>query len=320
MLHRIPDSDNSLEIIQPFVRDLGDSRDVQIMGGVGTAALSDPRTEICTYSKEVIAPHDFFLPAFRNDGTLRDVDVLVLSSDVLRTSEVDNVLMDTVGSRLERSVFGIRPREVLQRQLAHPLGFRAFRTFLSDRYEAGSVDGEAYVKSLFPFAVPFDPEALETWTLVVGDDSHRIPIPHPGMTLANYCNRSISGLRPRDEDKIASVAANVFRAAPEIKEWLMNGPGKTQLELGALIASLRHPGLPSMELFNGVTVRTYTPDELVEHPAFMLPEYSSGYCRSVLGLAALKATLLHSFENNPRVVTAWRQVAERHADLIVKNA
>ena len=75
-----------------------------------------------------------------------------------------------------------------------------------------------------------------------------------------------------------------------------------------------------VQIMDGVEVKTYTRRELSEHSALMITECSSRYRHHVLGIAALKATLLFAFENNPRIVTAWRHVAERHAGLIVKNA
>lgn len=315
-----PGSTNSLEIIQPFIDRIDDARDVQIMGGLGTAALVQSGVEILSSSKEIIAPEGFYLSAHREDGTLRDVDVLVLSSEADRVESIDTLLEASIGNNLERSVFGIRPHSALEAQLANPLGFRAFRTFLSDRYEASPDARGGYVKSLFPFSVTLPKEALETWTLIMGDDETRIPIPHPGTTLANYASRSISGLRPRDKDKITQVAENIFTLAPEIKEWLVDGPGKSQIELSTLIASLRNPDQADISLIDGLHVRTYSHDALVEHENFMIPDYSPRNKKSVIGRAVFKANGLHSFESNPWVVTLWRQLAERKASAIVKNS
>lgn len=311
---------NSLDVIKPFIERVADAGDVHIMGGVGTAALGCASVEINSSAKEVWVPGSFVLPTHREDGTKRDVDVLVLSSDKNRVAEVAFDLQETVGDALEQSVFDIRSHETLQKQLAHPLGFRAFRTFLSDRYEASSETSGTYVKSLFPFSLALPNEVLETWTLRVGNDETGIPIPHPGTTLSNYTSRSISGLRPRDAGKITHVAENVFAMAPEIKEWLIDGPGQSQLELSKVIASLRSPEQEDFHLIDGLTVDTYSFNELVEHPAFMFPEKPQAYKYALLGEAAFKAHGLHAFESMPWVVTAWRHLMERRADTIVKNS
>lgn len=312
-------SDNSLEIIQPFIDRIADADDVQIMGGLGTAAFLQSVVEIDTNAKEVIIPDNLYLSAHRDDGTKRDVDVLVLSSDQSRVQEVDDLLFDSIGDSLERSVFGIHPNEALERQRANPLGFRAFRTFLSDRYEDSAHSSGAYLKSLFPFAVPLDPETLETWTLVMGKEETRIPISHPGATLANYTNRSISGLRPRDKEKIAQVAENVFALAPEIRDWMLDGPGKSQIELSTAIASLRRPSEANMSLIHGIPISTHSHDDLVELPSFMNPEYSHCQKRSIIGRSVLKAHALHAFESSPAIIKLWHQFAERKVDAIVKN-
>ena len=244
--------------VRPFIDALDSpaaAGDVQIIGGVSTSALSHPSTEIHVDTKEIIAPRGFSLSRHREDGTLRDVDVLVLSSNSQRVYEVERTLQQTTGNTLERSVFGIRPAESLREQTAHPLGLRALRTFLSDRYDTPR-GASSRVKSLFPFAVPLPDETLETWSLIVlpEDDAageQVIPVPHPGTTLVNYCTRSISGLRPRDAAKITHVAENVFSVSPDIRSWLIDGPGASQLELGTLIASLRTPHQTGVSLLDG---------------------------------------------------------------------
>ncbi|MGV9001855.1 MAG: hypothetical protein ACOH18_02775 [Candidatus Saccharimonadaceae bacterium] len=320
MSERTSDSKNSLEITRPFIERITDTNDVQIMGGLGTAALLQAGVEIHYDTKEVITADDFYLSARREDGSKRDVDVLVLSSDPTRIAEVEAELQQTVGKALERSVFGIRPHTSLQKQLASPQGFRVFRTFVSDRYEAESFSTGSYVKALFPFSVPIDPEALESWTLVTGEDETRIPIPHPGTTILNYTNRSISGLRPRDTEKIAKAAGNIFKQAPEIKDWIIDGPGKSQLELSTMVASLRQSNPTSISLVEGLLVNTLGRQELIEHPAFMVPESSEQIKHAIVARAAFKANGLHFFESNSVVVMLWRQFGERRAEAIVKNA
>lgn len=308
---------NSLDIIRPFVQRIETQPDVQIMGGLGSAALALGEVELSFDRKEVYAPKDFNLSAFRPDGTLRDVDVLVLSSDPSRIGEVSAELKETVGNELERSVFGIRPRQALEAQIQDPLGFRAFRTFVSDRYDLG--DGEL-VKALFPFWVPLHQESLETWSLLIGDEP-AIPIPHPGATIANYTNRSISGVRPKDATKVAAIVANVFAKAPELKEWLVDGNGASQLELSALIASLSKDRRAIEAVFHDIPFPAYSHDALIEHEAFIPRELTSRRTKQqIIATAAFKAEGLHFFESNKHVVSAWQRFAEKRAQAIVKNS
>lgn len=310
---------DSLEVIRPFVERAETQHGVQIMGGLGATALAHPEVQINREFKEVQVPEDFSLPTLRPDGTLRDVDVLVLSSSKNRIDEVEKVLKDTIGNTLERSVFGIRPHSILEDQIAKPLGARAFRTFVSDRYEAASNSKEVYKKALFPFQVPMSAESLDTWTLVIGNDEKRIPISHPGATIANYTNRSIGGVRPKDIDKLTAITTNVFTRTPELKSWLADGAGKSQLELSLLLASLRSTSYDIRHVLPGITVPRFNSDELIDHEAFMAPEAPYATQRKILATAAFKAGSLHALESNGIVLKLWRQFAEQRATAIVKN-
>ncbi len=308
---------NSLEVIRPFVDRIQSQPDVQIMGGLGSAALASPNVAISYDAKEVRVPAGFNLSVLREDKTLRDVDVLVLSSDAARIAEVDVELEETVGAGLERSVFGIRPKEALAAQIENPLGFRAFRTFVSDRYDLGNND---LVKALYPFMVPIHPESLETWNLYIGDEQP-IPIPHPGTTIANYTNRSISGIRPKDVSKVANVAHNVFTKAPELREWLIDGAGASQLELSALVASLLKDRQAIEGVLKDIELPKYTQAELMEHAAFIPRDLTSTRVKQqIIATAAFKAEGLHFFESNKHVVSAWQKYAEKRATAIVKNS
>ncbi len=308
---------NSLDIIQPFIQQMSDASDMQIIGGVGTAALTQPNVYIDSCHKEVVVPAGFSLSDRRDDGTLRDVDVLVTSSNPDRVAEIESILQQTVGDRLELSVFGIQRHEVLQRQLSQPFGFIAFKTFLADRYEK-TAESDEFTKSLFPFAVTLPVETLDPWTLVIGD-RQRIPVPHPGVTIANYMSRSISGVRPRDKVKLNKVVHTTFDQSPEIKEWLIDGPGKSQLELATVIASLKRHVKKSLSLVDGVDVTLYSSEELIHHESYMLKELDIADRRRTLAVASFKANALHFFESHPSMVGLWRRFAERHAALITKN-
>lgn len=307
---------NSIDIIQPFTEAL-DRREntaltVQIIGGVGVAALLREDTVINTYNKEVIASPLLVLPTLRSDGTLRDLDVLVHSN---RTDDIDfieDIAKDTVGKELDLSVFGFKSEKSLQKQISHPLGLAAFKAFLSDRY----VTSDGMVKSLYPFSAPINPESLETWNLMIGD--MHVPIPNPAMSIINYTNRSISGLRRKDKSKVEQLADNVFTKAPELRDWAIEGPGASQVELGLLFRSLTQKKNHS-DVFN-INRPILTKDELVEHEYFMLPEYDHQQKLRILAVAAFKAGGLNFFESNSLIVTLWQKYAERHAaKSIVKN-
>ncbi len=313
------DIPNAFEITRPFVNEVIDDGDVQLIGGLGIEPLLHAGMSINMDAKEVIVPEPLFLPAHREDGTKRDVDVLVLSSQPGRIQQVGELLNTSVEDHLEQSVFSIRTHEALQKRLAHPFGMRAMTTFVSDRYEAAPDAPTPFVKALPPFSLPIDPESLETWTAVTPNGTHRVPIPHPGATILNYTNRSISGLRSRDVDKATRAAVNVFAKAPEVKEWIVDGPGASQFELSRIIASLRAPSMIHFPVVDGLTTTTYSWEELTEHEAFVAEARPIARAHLIAG-AAFKASGLAFFEKYPIIVTGWRQFAEKRADDIVKNA
>jgi len=292
---------NCVEILRPFGEALDGATDVQLMGGISSLALTNPETKIDTLTNTVVAPSDFFIPNLRDNNTLRDVDVLVTSSDQSRVDEVASLLRSTVGSSLERSVFGLRKYEALQSQIISPLGFKALSTFVSDRYERPN--GQLF-KAVFPFSVPIDPTSLEPWNLEV--NGHSFLIPHPGMTLINYSQRSIAGLRDKDKVKLGQIKDKVYSESPEIKGWIMDGPGASQVELTRIINSLAERGLTDELLPES---GRYTRDELADHEAFLLRDHDSPFTRrAALAVASFKAVNLGRIEANPALVSAWQSV------------
>lgn len=304
---------DTIHIIRPIAEILQSERlpDVQIIGGIGAVALSHPDTVIDVQTKTLIAPDSLVMPSRRPDGSLRDIDVLVLSSNRDDIKDVESIVTSVVGKELEASVFGMRSADILKKQLSRPLGFTVFKTFLSDRYESE----DSYIKSLFPFAVEMNPESLETWTMSLRGIT--LPIPNPAMSLINYTNRSISGLRPKDAEKVEQMAKMTFDRAPSLREWAIDGPGSSQVELSHLLEQLtpRKVHRPIFQEKKGNLTR----EQLMMHEAFLLSGRSEYVQRSALAVAAFKAHGLAFFESHPAVVSLWRKIGERNLEFIVKN-
>lgn len=306
---------NSIDVIKPFIEAIERDKtapNIQIIGGVGSAALEHPDTIIDIHNKEVIAPDSLYLDTYRPNGSLRDLDVLVLSSDRKDIDLVNGYMAETVGSSLELSAFGIKPAESLRKQMRSPLGFTALKTFLSDRYDMP----DGMVKSLFPFSVPIDPESLEPWTLSIGNN--HIPIPNPAMSVINYTNRSIGGIRPKDLAKVNSMADSVFSKAPELRDWAIEGPGASQADLGLLLRSLT-PNRKHADIFN-INRQILPTSGLIKHESFILPELTTREKQLMVGMATIKATLLSSVESNSTIVKLWQKLGgEQRASSIVNN-
>lgn len=320
--------ENSIDLVKPFARYYkadslsadklldGKNCNVQIVGGINAVALQHPDTIIDVKNKEVIAPDSLYLPNMRQDGTQRDVDILVLSSEESYISWVQSQAEDRI-TGLEPSVFGYKNAETLKRQMRHPLGYAALKTFLSDRYDHTFDIGlqSGFVKSLFPLAVPINRESMETWTMTVGDTY--FPIPNPAMTIINYSNRSISGVRNKDFEKVKQLSSSVLTKAPELRDWALDGPGSSQNQLGLLLRSYT-PNRPHLDLF-GSNHPILSLDELAEHEAFMLPDLSHSQKKRILAVTAFKAEVLAFAESNKLIVSLFQRFVEKHFDSIVKN-
>ncbi len=309
---------NCVEVILPLREAIGGRDDIQLIGGIGTAALTHPKTAIVAGERRIVAPADLNVPQFRENGTLRDLDVLVLSTKRERIEEVEDTVRGIVGDELELSIFGLKPAVKLSAMKYDPL--RAARSqFVSDRYAfETSENGIIYArKALFPFEVSIHPETLETWQLYIGKkDKYPTPIPNPGASVLNYLTRSVSGLRPRDVKKVHEAAQNIAAQAPEMTDWLMDGPGQSQVELARILQQLSRWG--SLALGNLVTV-TPTKGKLRQHPAFMIPDEKILTQEAVLALTYAKARIIHWYESVPLFVKLWQKMGEKRVQKIIHN-
>jgi hypothetical protein len=134
--------------------------------------------------------------------------------------------------------------------------------------EKGRITGVQ--QAMYPYVVGLSAEALDTWHLQIADEDP-IPVPHPGMTILDALTRHMTGIRPDDLEETDQLAANVFDAAPEVREWIRTGSGAGRLVFARMLHGL-----------SGVTELKYdrthqkpkasegTPQETVEKPEFWL--------------------------------------------------
>ena len=314
---------NSVDIVRPLLDDIETSvcAPIQVIGGIGSAALTHEQTEILPDEKLVVAPKVLFVPQYRETGTLRDFDCLVMTSDEDRIAQVEAFAQEHLGEELVVSIFGLKKACLLEEQTAAPFMSTA-KVFLSDRYvvldEAGRLT--AAKKALFPFAVDMDLETLETWQLVIGNGQPR-PIPHPGATILNYLTRSISGLRTKDVEKVNSIGASITAKAPEVADWVVDGPGASQFRLARILHTLREPTRrASLLTVDGLPpVATLQPAELLQAETFMLENPYGRAAAFVLRAAQVKARGLHTGESFEPLVTFFQKNIETRMDTIIKN-
>jgi hypothetical protein len=321
-----PPEANCIEIIRPYIDAVAQEGmpPVQLLGGVGSVALTDERTVIKADEQRIIAPAGLHLSNYRDDGNVRDVESLVLSNRAEDVRAVEECGEQTMGDMLIVEVFPFLDDTRTEKLLAAPFGKRALATFVSDRYmpaETVWTPGEATAKRvLFPFAVPIADEALETWTLEI-DDAFEIPVPSPGAVVINYLTRSISGLRGKDEDKIERMAQAIFDKSPDMVDWIVDGPGSEQFELARVFHTLReskrHPQVLTVGGKLDVTALDYY--DLLEHPSFLLNELDEGAQLKALRRAAIKSRVLHFGEGLSFIVTPFQKYVEPHISSILHN-
>lgn len=321
-----PHEANCIDIIKPYMHAMAQEGmpPIQLLGGVGSVALLDEETVIKVEERRIIAPTTLKLSNYRDDGNLRDVETLVLSTREEDQKTVEECGGRIMGDSLIVEVFPFCDSARTEELMAAPFGAKALATFLSDRYMPANklwTPGQSEAQRvLFPFAAPIMDEALETWTLEI-DDSYEIPVPSPGAVLINYLTRSISGLRGKDKEKVEAMAQAVFEKSPEMVEWIADGPGNTQLELARVFHTLRESKRDPKVLVVGgkLAVRTFDYKQLLENPAFLLTDADEDVQRRALKLAALKSRALHFAESLSFIVTPFQKYVEPRIGFILHN-
>lgn len=317
-----PEMPNCLDIVKPYVEAViaPGMPEVQILGGVGSAALRDEATVILFDEERIIAPPDLYLPQFRDEGTKRDVETLVLSTDPLDNKRVKQCAKDTIGKQLIIETFPLLDASDMSTLYENPLGKNALLAALSDRYVDTSQGPDAGVQRiLFPFATEISAEALKSWTLEIGDIT--MPVPSPAANIINYLTRSLSGLRPKDAEKVEEMGRAIFAKSPELVGWIMDGPGKDQFEMARVFHTLRErKRKPEVLVIGGrLVVEAYSYDELREHPTFMLADRDDEVKDKVLRLAHLKSRGLHIGEGMKWIIGPFQKYVEPRIQRITHN-
>jgi hypothetical protein len=116
---------------------------------------------------------------------------------------------------------------------------------------------------------------------------------------------------------VSDIASNVIRKVPETKDWLIDGPGKSQMELAKIQRILRLVSADYQE--TDVVSEFKLLHDLSEHPAFMLPDSPVEVQLGVLAIMRAKARASYAAESNPAVVTLWQRYGEKFVEKILHN-
>lgn len=213
---------NFLDVIQPVLDDSEIA--TAYVGGLPTDILLDHRTIIDVDTKTILAPPDCHVPAYRENGTLRDIDIFCFTNN----SEAIEGLSQKVSYAIDELGLNKTPELALSGYEKVPTHERWLQlvshvTPISDAHLAV---GFGNIQELVPRHIFED-----TWKLV--GENTEIDIMHPVLHAYNYRIRSIAGLRPKDEAKVRRLEARLEHEFDE-EEWSTFSALKT---LGQRVAS-----------------------------------------------------------------------------------
>lgn len=169
--------------------------DHRVVGGVALKAILESYS--IDWLKHTIAiDTDVSLSNVRPNGTLRDLDVLIPTIDGRQLELARREIDENVDHKMVVSAFGLRPYEENRRGLFD---------FVGSRYLQELPDGS---RKLFwrlgGIETEIPMQALEPWQ-VVRRGQVLFDTISPVAHLGAYINRSITGVRPKDREKLAEL-------------------------------------------------------------------------------------------------------------------
>lgn len=162
-----------------------------VVGGVGSQALINA-DEIDWDNRTVYLSSDAYMSCRRDNGTVRDLDTLVQSTDKTVVKGCRQKIADAIGDKLVVSAFGLNPYEKNRRGIFD---------FVGDRYVDN--EGRLYWR-LGGIETEIPSASLDQW-LVKRDGETVCAVLNPIAQLGAYGCRSITGWRPKDKEKVEEL-------------------------------------------------------------------------------------------------------------------
>ena len=180
-------------LVRRSIHDRMKDREVpyNVVGGLGLHAVTNA-AKIDWDNHVVCLPNDVHLPRLRDNGTVRDLDTLVQSTDKVVVKGCQRKITDAVGDELVISAFGLNPYEENRRGIFD---------FVGDRY--ADEEGRLYWR-LGGIETEIPSASLDQW-LVKRDGETVCAILNPIAQLGAYGCRSITGWRPKDKEKVEEL-------------------------------------------------------------------------------------------------------------------
>ena len=184
-------------LVEHGIHDRMEDRKVpyNVVGGLGLHAVTNA-AKIDWDNHVVYLPSGVCLPCLRENGTVRDLDTLVQSTDKTVVKSCRQEIADAIGDKLVVSAFGLNPYEKNRRGIFD---------FVGDRYVAveGEEESRLYWR-LGGIETEIPSASLDQW-LVKKDGETVCAILNPIAQLGAYGCRSITGWRPKDTEKVEEL-------------------------------------------------------------------------------------------------------------------
>jgi len=214
-------------------KNLAPGHQYYLLGGVPTGALMSDQTVHDRVSQTVVARGDSAIPILRDNGTRRDLDVLVNSGSIPLSEadarKINGAVQGAVGDKLVSSVFGFDAHKTTH-------GRERVKQVLTSFTSSRTVDEQGiYRYELFPVEQVVPAESYHPWRLQLPGGAN-VQIFHPAAHMLAYEMRSITGVRPKDAQKYGAMA---LRVAPEFREELRDGQFASWREFVAKVRALR---------------------------------------------------------------------------------
>jgi hypothetical protein len=132
--------------------------------------------------------------------------------------------------------------------------------------------------------------------------------------------RSIGGPRRKYDDAVPTMFENVKNADPQLIDWMISGPGRSHLELAAVLRTVgsRHLRARPVTIGNELTVASPRFRDLRDHPMFLLRDAPPKLQIEALALAKTRGIIVGTIEDH--LMDIWEEKGfERFFKGIVRN-
>ena len=186
----------------------------RVLGGAATMAMTaaeayDPQKE------RIFVPPSIMLDTERPNGTLRDVDYLIMTTDPEKIEEIHRDVTAAVGGKAVVSVFGFPKHEDI---MARSPWSGRFMDFTSER----TIDSAGNVFHVcHPIVQPVQAASYRPWTAEI-DGIRDFSTLSPASHYAAYMVRSLGGQRPRDRAKMEDLRHTMRSLWPDLAEYEAN--------------------------------------------------------------------------------------------------